>query len=455
MSRLLLFIVLFSTSVHSQSITTKISKAYTIFEKDSQLKNAIASLHIIDAKTGKVVFSKNATIGLAPASTQKIITSATAYEWLGKDFRYVTEFGYRLNGNSPADIFIAPSGDPTLGSWRWKNHSEDSVLSRIVTAIKNKGINSIGNFWVEDKGWEAELIPDGWIWQDVGNYYGAGAEVLNWRENQYDLYLKSGMIRGDAAVVTGTKPVVKNYTFQSFVTSAAKGSGDQSYIYLPLGNKLIQVRGTIPVAEEKFVISGSFPSPREQFIGTLVDTLEKKGVSYYKQNDKVEGGKMEIFHTERSPVLDSIVYWFLKKSINLYGEALIKTIAANAGDKAGISNGVKKLKAFWKEKGLAETELNMLDGSGLSPLNRVTTHAQAYILQYARTKTWFRGYLDAFPEFNGMKMKSGTINGAKSFCGYHTSKSGQEFIFSFIVNNYNGSAGSLVQKMYKILDVLK
>ena len=28
-----------------------------------------------------------------------------------------------------------------------------------------------------------------------------------------------------------------------------------------------------------------------------------------------------------SPALDSIIYWFNKKSINLYGEALIKTFA--------------------------------------------------------------------------------------------------------------------------------
>ncbi|MDF2383908.1 hypothetical protein JMG10_20685 [Nostoc ellipsosporum NOK] len=51
-------------------------------------------------------------------------------------------------------------------------------------------------------------------------------------------------------------------------------------------------------------------------------------------------------------------------------------------------------------------------------------------------------------------MKSGTINRVKGFCGYHTS-GGKTYVFSFLVNNYNGSASSLVQKMYKVLDVLK
>src|SRR6478752_7014640 len=77
-----------------QTINQKLQKAFITFEKDSQLKHAISSLYVIDAGTGQVVFDKNSQIGLAPASTQKIITSTTAFELLGKDYRYKTEFGY-------------------------------------------------------------------------------------------------------------------------------------------------------------------------------------------------------------------------------------------------------------------------------------------------------------------------------------------------------------------------
>jgi serine-type D-Ala-D-Ala carboxypeptidase/endopeptidase (penicillin-binding protein 4) len=97
----------------------------------------------------------------------------------------------------------------------------------------------------------------------------------------------------------------------------------------------------------------------------------------------------------------------------------------------------------------------MVDGSGLSPLNRITTSAQVRVLRYARSQPWFPAFYNSFPEFNGMKMKSGTISGVKGFSGYHSSKTGQEYVFSFVVNNYNGSASSLVQKMYKVLDELK
>jgi D-alanyl-D-alanine carboxypeptidase/D-alanyl-D-alanine-endopeptidase (penicillin-binding protein 4) len=149
------------------------------------------------------------------------------------------------------------------------------------------------------------------------------------------------------------------------------------------------------------------------------------------------------------------VYWFLKKSINLYGEALLKTFVFNTTGFAEISKGADITRDFWKKNGIQPTELNIFDGSGLSPANRVTTHAQVLVLKYASNRPWFKGYYDAFPEYNGMKMKSGTIGDVKGFCGYQKSKEGAEYIFSFLVNNYNGSTSLLVQKMYGVLDELK
>jgi len=46
-----------------QTVTQKLLKAFTTFEKDSQLKHAISSLYVIDANTGRVVFDKNSQIG--------------------------------------------------------------------------------------------------------------------------------------------------------------------------------------------------------------------------------------------------------------------------------------------------------------------------------------------------------------------------------------------------------
>lgn len=461
----LLILLVCSFALGAQTVPARLAEAFSAFEKDGQMVNGIASLYVVEAKSGKVVFDKNGRVGLAPASTQKVITSVTAYELLGKDFRYKTEVGYtgtleegELNGS----LVIRPSGDPTLGSWRWESSKEGAVLQRVAGAIRRSGITTYDQIAVDVDGWDSEAIPDGWIWQDIGNYYGAGAGALNWRENQYDVVLKSGNTIGSKVEIKATRPRLYQYSLTSGLAAAARGTGDNAYIYFSPGGTGGVIRGTIPAGEKSFEISGAMPDPRLQFAATLADTLQRLGINSRsgsvakEQRGGIEkGSNYKIFHTEISPSLDSIIYWFNKKSINLYGEALLRTFAYQEKQKGDTGEGAKLLKNFWKGKGVAETELNMVDGSGLSPLNRVTTRAQVSILRYAKGQSWFRGFYNALPEYNGMKMKSGTINNVKGFTGYHTAKDGTEYIFSFLVNNYNGSSSALVQKMYRVLDTLK
>ena len=441
----------------AQNISRRLESAYSQFEKDSQLSNAISSLYVINAKTGQVVFDKNATIGLATASTLKVVTAATAYELLGKDFRYETKFGYigKIKGKSLSGYFyINPSGDPTFGSWRWKTTCDTLILNKFSEVIRTLNIKTYGGLLIDNKGWDSETIPEGWIWQDIGNYYGAGATGFNWRENQYDVILKSGNNIGDTVTIVDTKPKFFSTRLHSFVTSAAKGSGDNAHVFYPLTKPIGLVRGTIPVNQNSFVISASIPDPIREFNLLFANTCAAKWVLTEQASQDAVNDTINLF-THYSPSLDSIIYWFLKKSINLYGEALVKTFSYQVNGVGETDKGVEIVKNFWKQKGINPTELNIVDGSGLSPLNRITTHAQVMVLKYAKGQSWFTGYYDAFPEYNGMKMKSGTINGVKGFCGYQKSKDGSEYIFSFLVNNYNGSSSAVVQKMYKVLDELK
>jgi serine-type D-Ala-D-Ala carboxypeptidase/endopeptidase (penicillin-binding protein 4) len=471
MKKLLIVIgLIISIESIGQNISKQLQDAYQMFEKDSQLSNAISSLYVIDAKTGEVVFDKNSRIGLATASTLKIITAATAYELLGKEFRYKTQIAYDgkiekgvLNGN----LFLIGSGDPTFGSWRYSSTKRDDVINEIVTQIRSKKIKRIdGKFYLDESRFSFQPLPAGWIWEDIGNYYGAGTWAINWNENQYNLILNPGKKVGDTTEIVKTDPEREEGAFELYnqITTGEKGSGDNGYIFLSPYSIFGFTEGTIPLQQNNFSISGSMNYPSIFLAKEIENSFAKnnidlsKAVKVYAEklinNRRWPIYKDPIF-THYSPSLDSIIYWFLKKSINLYGEALTKTFAYQKNGFGETGKGVEIIKNFWKEKGIAPTELNIVDGSGLSPLNRVTTHAQVMVLKYAKDQTWFNGYYDAFPEYNGMKMKSGTISDVKAFCGYQKSKDGNEYIFSFLVNNYNGSSSSLVQKMYKVLDELK
>lgn len=141
--------------------------------------------------------------------------------------------------------------------------------------------------------------------------------------------------------------------------------------------------------------------------------------------------------------------------MNLYGEAFIKTIAYQKSKFGSTTKGIELVKDLWKTKGVEPGALNILDGSGLSPVNRITVHALVTVLQYAKQQSWFGSFYNAMPEMNGIKMKDGYIGGVRSYAGYVKSRSGNEYTFSFIVNNFDGSPGTVRQKIWKLLDLLK
>ena len=454
---------LFGTlNVYSQSTSSIVNSAYTKFAGDPVFKHSTISLYVINSGTGKPLVDQNAQMGLAPASSLKVVTSAAAYALLGRNFKYNTTLSYNgkiENGLLNGDIIITGSGDPTLGSWRYNSSNEKNVITEFMNAISQQGINEItGNVLVDESLWTGEITPNGWIWQDIGNYYGAGARTLNWRENQYDLLLRSGNQLNSAVEIAGTIPeYVAGLNLQPVATAAAKGSGDNAYIYQPLNEAYGFIRGTIPAGEKSFKISGAMPNGAEQLAITLEAALKKSNPEKIGEIYPVgkKGTTGTIFHTHYSPSLDSISYWFLNKSINLYGEAFLKTMGYQEAQSGETSSGVKMVKNFWKKIGIDSDALNIQDGSGLSPGNRVTTTSLVQVLQYAKKQDWFASYLEGFPVINGLKMKSGTINGALAYTGFIKSKSGEEYTFAFIINNYTGSATETRRKMWRLLDLLK
>ncbi len=457
-------IILFASVSFSQSVSQNLQKAWQQFESDSQLKHAISSLYVIDAKTGQVVFDKNSQIGLAPASTQKIITAATAFELLGKDYRYKTEF---FKGPQQS-IYVLGKGDPTFGSWRYKQTIDTNIFRSVINAFEKEGINSTSGLVIYDNE-NLKNIPSGWIFEDIGNYYGAAPQFLNWYENQIEITFKPGNKEGEVARIDTT--ALPNHWLWNILENncktGKKGSGDNAYVYFIPGTNKLVVEGTVPAGVDKFKISATNFNPAISFSSAFIEYAFLNW-KYYGDTNLIAFSPLRwglrrddtaimknLIYTHYSPSLDSITYWFLKKSINLYGEALLKTFAYEKNGFGSTDGGVKIVKDFWKQKGIDGDELNISDGSGLSPQNRVTTHAQVEILKYAKSKDWFQYYLNGFPEYNGMTMKSGTIRDVKGFCGYHKAKDGKEYIFSFLVNNYNGRTSAVVSKMYKVLDELK
>jgi D-alanyl-D-alanine carboxypeptidase/D-alanyl-D-alanine-endopeptidase (penicillin-binding protein 4) len=453
----------------AQTVAEKLGAALSSLEKDEQMQAAIISLYVVESNTGVVIYEKNSRYGLAPASTQKLFTSAAALDLLTTKFKYTTNitlYGSKGTVNRSGYLEINGTGDPSLGSWRFAETKKEKLIRDWTTSLSSaaSGI-AIKGIYVGDIAKVNQLtIPDGYIWQDIGNYYGAGSSLVNWNENQYDLTFRSGGTGMPTSIVK-IEPAQQQLLFVNTVTGGAAGSGDNAFIYAaPFSNEAI-IRGTIPPSQTGFSISGAMPDAGYTLGSTLRDALSKAGVmvdSGVHSSRRLEladsikkASQVVVTLSHQSPTLDTLVYWFLRKSINLYGEAFTKTVGKELTGTFDHEAGLKAIKNFWKSKGIATSGMQLYDGSGLSPQNRVTTKALAQVLQYAAGQGWYPAFYNALPEYNGMKMKSGSINGARAYAGYHTSRNGKKYTFAIIINNYEGSASAAVRKMYRVLDLLK
>ncbi|HLL24177.1 MAG TPA: D-alanyl-D-alanine carboxypeptidase/D-alanyl-D-alanine-endopeptidase [Kofleriaceae bacterium] len=100
------------------------------------LRKGVTGLFVADARTGEPLFAVNATDPMNPASNVKLISTATALELLGPDFRYPTRVlgPSPVGGTVPGDIYLLGSYDPTLSA---------SDLHEIAAAMARSGITTI------------------------------------------------------------------------------------------------------------------------------------------------------------------------------------------------------------------------------------------------------------------------------------------------------------------------
>lgn len=448
--------LLLSFSVAAQTVAQKLESATKALLNSAAGRSANFSLYVAE-EDGRPVYSYQAERGLSTASTQKIFTAAAALETLGKDFRYSTTLshtGTLSGGVLNGDLILRSNGDPTLGSWRYDGYKPEQFKDKIITALKAAGLSKIsGDLIIDDSYYDFQSTPGGWPWNDMGNYYGAGIWAVNWRENQFDLQMKGSQMGRTNVDLPGVK-------WKNEVQTG--GSSDQSIIYTAPFSDVALIAGTLPA--KNMTVSGAMPNPplalateMQSWLSsaginlsgkiTTAALLDLNGAPYKKSQEKI---LLEI----ASPTLEQIVFWFMRKSVNLYGEALVKTLALEKKKDSRYSAGIAYLKVFWKSKGIEGTMINFADGSGLSPQNYVSARAEVQALLWSKKRPWFKEFYDGFPvQSNGMKMKSGTMKDTKSFCGFHTAKNGKTYVFAAILNNYQSS--NLSDALFSVLNNLK
>lgn len=446
-SLFLLFFIFFQSFFGQKSISEQLDAKVNQLLVSEPMYSGSLSFYVSD-ENGNKIYEYQSNKGLSTASTMKIFTAAAALETLGKDYQYKTKIAY--DGN----LYLTSNGDPTLGDDRFDGYKADNFKQKLIEVLKQKNISKIsGDLIIDDAFFDFQKIPGGWAWNDMGNYYGAGVWGVNWRENVFDVNAFGKDIKG-VFYLNNVKWVNELRT---------EGTSDKSLIYTAPYSEVVHINGSLPAKTMK--VSGAMPNPPKQLAIEITEELKKQNINFKGKiiinSERIINGEKPIIFPEnkmileyKSPTLDKIVYWFLNKSINLFGETFVKTMAKEKTGNPSFESGIKYLKNFWKEKGIDERMINFVDGSGLSPQNYASSKAEVQALLWAKKQPWFFEYYDGFPTMaNGMKMKSGSIKDCRAFAGFYTSKAGKNYVFSIIMNNYQAS--DLSNALYNVLNVLK
>lgn len=438
------------------------------------LRHANISILVRDLESGKDIWEHRPFNATIPASTMKVITTATALELLGADYRYETVLSY--DGNLSADgvlngnLIITGSGDPTLGSSKM---GDVDFLNKWVDAVKQAGIRQInGNIIGDESRFDNEGSNPKWTWDDIGNYYAPGINALAYLDNTVSVSFRSGA-PGSQPEIVGISPEIPGMTIENNLLST-NIRFDSAYFYGAPKSMQRSVRGEIPANKPLFVVRAEIPNPALLLAQDFHKKLTASGLQI-KGEANCQSATVPSFpvstrtniYTHYSVPLSEIVREANQKSNNFYTEQIFKSLSLTRQAVASNKNAKDVVSSFWRSKGFNVNQLFQEDGSGLSPANAVSaaffTDLMQYMYQQSKNKEVFFNSLSVAGQSGTLAgvlrntklsgkvfAKSGTIARVRAYTGYVV-QDGKTYAFAIMVNNSYSNSWQTLSRIEELL----
>ena len=441
--------------------------------KGQALINAEYSVYTLDAESGAVLF-ETPQVSLVPASVMKLMTTAAALEILGPGFQFHTQIGYSGEISSDkglleGDLILKGGCDPAFYSEYFPEHYTGTFESW-AEAISKRGIKNIhGNIVVDLSQMEGAPVPGGWVWEDIGNYYGAGVSALSYLDNNYKIHFSSENEAGKPVKIRRMEPVTGlNLTNKVF---SSTDKHDLSIVYGAPGSFSQMVEGTIPLGSIDFVVKAALPDPPRIAADQFVALLKKYGITISGKiwcSNKSTASYFKLIAEKSSPLLKEMIVPLNHESINLFAEHLLREIGRVRKGSTELQESVDALKEFWAEKQIFAGGFYPTDGSGLSRSNALCTRTLAEVLRYMYLGPNRDIFFNSLPvagksgtlQFafkgsrleNNLQAKTGSMTRVRSLAGIFTNQFGKKVIFAVIINNFEGSQTTAGQTIEAFLD---
>lgn len=442
-------------------------------------RSGIWSVYARYTDSGETVLDFNSGKGLAVGSNMKLLTSAAALDILGPDYRFRTGVyfdGSITSGTLTGNVYLAGSGDPSFLSGVIPSASTiEQITAQLAAECKKRGIQRIqGNIIADNSLIKSSSIPDDWIWGDLGTAYGAGSSALCVHENRV---LLSFQVKQKKVVFIGSDPEIP---YMNLLNALSVGAPDSPFLCRVKGlprSPAVSVYGSVPDDGAVHSVMAAIPEPAFLASTMLYGALTKTGLAVTGKPMLTElpvpYKKDNLLCSVSSPPLKDIVFYLLKKSINLYAEQLCITLGLEKTGTASTQHGISVISAYLQKQKLPMEGIAINDGSGLSRYTSVTTKLIVGLLKNMTASVNYGVFYNAlgaagdpqdisfFSEWGtgtilagNARIKSGSLRAVKAHSGYVTTRAGRLVAFSMIANNYNGEAEEVNEIHRQILTAI-
>ena len=420
--------------------------------KKHQIPENKLSIILEDSESGERLISINPSTTRSPGSVTKIFTAFAALDLLGEAYQWRTDaFIEKENNNKEIvdHLLIRGGGDPSFSL---------KDLEELILNIRAKGIR--------------EIRDD--IYFDQTFFRQRKKSTAKFDKSPLRPYntMHSSLI------------VNSNKIDLSFNLNEQTGKPDITPLFLPIG---IEIENNLSVGsgkckdfrskvtfDEKFrkqtltiLINGVYPAQcknldhdlaitrtEHYFFGVFKKLWLNSGGTingYYKKKNKSNKHVLvaHVFSEELSTALEMM----LKESDNLTARNIFLSLPEFSKRKE-LRNSRKLLYGSMKENNIYWHFRNIIDnGSGLSRVTRIKAESVMSLIQEIDQGTKFSSIKSMLP-ISGvdgtlkniyqskllrgqLRLKTGTLNGVRCLAGFITTKSGNEYRFVFMHNNYD------------------
>lgn len=429
---------------------------------DEVFSHAHWGIMIKSLDSGDIWYTLNEKRLFMPASNNKIPTAAAALQVLGPEFRFTTELlskGTVSNGVLNGDLVVWSNGDPTL----YERYMEDSraVFYEWAEALKAQGIRSIkGNVIADDNAFDEDYLGSGWAWDYLQVWYAAPFGALQLNENYVDVKIVAPATKeGRVHLLPNMPSSYYRLVDQIEVLDACR---NHVWIERDLYSNDIVFKGFLQTGSDTLELSPTIHNPSLFYVHVLKEVLTEKGIHITGNAvdcDDIPGWvhapedkEYRELASYASVPLSEVLTRLMKRSQNMYAETMPRLIAWQEKGKGSLSLARDMLDSLFVPFGVEPASWVYADGSGLSRYDYISPEILIKILEGMYRSEYRDIWMSTFPIAgvdgtlrNRMKGspaegkalgKTGTIANVRGLSGYIRTASGENVVYSFLVNGH-------------------